>query len=105
VANDERGSSAERGYGYKWQKARDGWLKKHPLCELHKAKGQVVAASVVDHIKPHKGDMTLFWDKTNWQSLCKFCHDGYKQRLEKTGRIAGCNASGIPTDPRHHWNT
>jgi 5-methylcytosine-specific restriction protein A len=32
-------------------------------------------AEVVDHIKPHKGDMTLFWDENNWQSLCKMHHD------------------------------
>jgi 5-methylcytosine-specific restriction protein A len=33
-----------------------------------------VAANEVDHIKPHKGDMALFWDSSNWQSLCKPCH-------------------------------
>jgi 5-methylcytosine-specific restriction protein A len=36
----------------------------------------VKAATVVDHIIPHQGDMTLFWDAdSNWQSLCKTCHD------------------------------
>jgi 5-methylcytosine-specific restriction protein A len=34
----------------------------------------VTEATDVDHIKPHKGDMTLFWDRTNWQSLCGPCH-------------------------------
>lgn len=28
----------------------------------------------MDHIVPHKGDMTLFWDRNNWQSLCSACH-------------------------------
>lgn len=32
------------------------------------------AASIVDHVMPHKQDKTLFWDSTNWQSLCKDCH-------------------------------
>ncbi|MGZ4955295.1 MAG: HNH endonuclease [Methylobacter sp.] len=100
----ERGSSAQRGYGYKWQQAREGWLRSHPLCEAHKRKGQVAVAEVVDHIVPHKGDMKLFWDRDNWQSLCKLCHDGDKQRLEKSGRVAGCDASGVPVDPNHHWN-
>jgi 5-methylcytosine-specific restriction protein A len=36
---------------------------------------KVVAASVVDHIKPHKGDKRLFWDMKNHQPLCKRCHD------------------------------
>jgi 5-methylcytosine-specific restriction protein A len=35
---------------------------------------RVVAAADLDHIIPHKGDMTLFWDPTNWQGLCKGCH-------------------------------
>jgi 5-methylcytosine-specific restriction protein A len=30
---------------------------------------------LVDHIKDHRGDMTLFWDSAgNWQPLCKPCH-------------------------------
>ena len=31
--------------------------------------------TVVDHIRPHRGDPVLFWDEKNWQSLCKSCHD------------------------------
>ena len=46
---------------------------------LHEA-GRGVAVSgqqmaVVDHIIPHKGDKVLFWDRSNWQPLCKTCHD------------------------------
>ena len=44
-------------------KARDGYLKKHPICEYHKRWEMIVAAVVVDHKKPHRGDMDLFWDK------------------------------------------
>lgn len=47
---------------------------------------------------------SLFWDKTNWQALCKRCHDSYKQRLEKSGTVAGCDTSGMPLDPNHHWH-
>ncbi len=47
-------------------------------------------ANVVDHKTPHRGDMKVFWDKTNWQPLCTGCHSGRKQRAEKqqdrTGR-------------------
>jgi len=35
----------------------------------------MTAAGVVDHIVPHKGDADLFWQRTNWQPLCKPCHD------------------------------
>jgi len=39
------------------------------------ARGLVVVATIVDHIKPHRGDMVMFWDSSNWQPLCKPCHD------------------------------
>lgn len=100
---DDRQSSAQRGYGSKWQRARKAWLLKHPLCKMHADRGLVVAATVVDHIIPHRGDMTLFWDRNNWQSLCKACHDTHKQRLEKSGAVVGCDMSGIPIDPSHPW--
>ncbi|CQR75082.1 hypothetical protein SpAn4DRAFT_4446 [Sporomusa ovata] len=29
----------------------------------------------MDHIKAHRGDQVLFWDQSNWQPLCKKCHD------------------------------
>lgn len=101
---EQRGSSSDRGYGYKWQQARAAYLQKNPLCALHAEMGRVVPAIVVDHKIPHRGDMKLFWDKSNWQSLCGECHSSHKQRLEKSGRIAGCNVGGIPVDPKHHWN-
>lgn len=69
-----RESSTARGYGYKWQQARAGWLQKSPLCVRCEARGRVVVATDVDHIKPHRGDMALFWDRSNWQSLCASCH-------------------------------
>ena len=70
-----RGTAASRGYGHRWQKAREGFLRAHPLCARHEARGEVVAAEVVDHIVPHKGDLSLFWNRSNWQPLCKRCHD------------------------------
>lgn len=101
---DDRESAAKRGYGYKWQKAREAYLKKYPLCIDHERRGYVEPATVVDHIIPHRGDMTLFWDSSNWQSLCKVCHDSHKQRIEKSGTDAGCGIDGLPIDRNHHWN-
>ena len=68
--DERRPNSTERGYGHKWRQAREGYLKKHPTCVKCGA-----PATVVDHIKPHKGDKQLFWDRDNWQALCKRCHD------------------------------
>lgn len=66
--------------------------------------GQVRAATVVDHIKPHRGDEDLFHDPANLQSLCKPCHDGAKQQLERSGVVRGCDLSGVPLDANHHWH-
>ena len=79
-ADRQRGSSAERGYSYAWQKARAAYLRKHPLCRVHEQDGRVAAATVVDHITPHRGDKALFWDSDNWQPLCKPCHDAKTAR-------------------------
>ena len=81
-----RGNSTERGYGYRWQKASKGFLRAHPLCqcsECDDGRIRVRIATVVDHKKPHRGDMTLFWDSSNWQSMTKECHD------KKTAREDG----------------
>ena len=102
--SDSRETSGKRGYGSRWQKYRARYLREHPLCVMHSVLGQVVPASVVDHIEPHKGDHKLFWDPKNHQALCKRCHDKHKQRLERSGKLNGCNQSGVPLDPNHHWN-
>jgi len=69
-SNDkQRSSSTQRGYGSRWQKARATFLSHHPEC------GCGADATVVDHIIPHKGDQGLFWDTSNWQPMCKRCHD------------------------------
>lgn len=70
-----RPSSSRRGYGSRWRKARSRFLKSNPLCVKCKEAGRLTEATVVDHIIPHRGDETLFWDESNWQALCKKCHD------------------------------
>jgi 5-methylcytosine-specific restriction endonuclease McrA len=86
-------------YNYKWQKARDAYKRINTLC-VRCSK----PVAVVDHIIPHRGDPILFWDINNWASLCLNCHNSWKQRLEKSGREAGCTKDGIPIDSNHHWN-
>lgn len=80
---ETRPTSAKRGYSYAWQKARKGFLKKHPLCVDHQSRGVVEPATEVDHIKAHKGDKILFWDSKNWQALCKSCHS--KKTVKEDG--------------------
>ncbi|HEY1723971.1 MAG TPA: HNH endonuclease signature motif containing protein [Steroidobacteraceae bacterium] len=94
----------DRDYGRRWRTARARFLRQHPLCTYCQRQGFTVAATCVDHIVPHRGDLVLFWDETNWQSLCQPCHDGAKAELERTGKqLRGCDAGGAPVDPQHPW--
>ena len=68
-------SASARGYGSKWQRVSKEYLARHPLCVKCLEAGRVTQATVVDHVKPHRGDKRLFWDESNWQPLCKPCHD------------------------------
>jgi 5-methylcytosine-specific restriction protein A len=71
-----RPSASARGYDSKWNKARKTFLAAHPFCKTClEEQGIHTPAEVVDHIIPHKGDKKLFWDRKNWQPLCKCCHD------------------------------
>lgn len=79
---DANQSSTKRGYGYKWQQAIIPFKKENPLCVYCQRQGIISPAEVVDHIIPHRGDQKLFWDRSNWQSLCKSCHSSVKQREE-----------------------
>ena len=83
-ARDERPSAAKRGYDRHWRKARLVYLGENPLCVRCGDRGFVIAAEVVDHVVPHKGNRDLFWDRANWQALCKPCHD-WKTLTEDVG--------------------
>jgi len=86
-------------YGARWKRLRIAQLKDDPWC--NRCGGQ---ACIVDHIKAHRGDEELGYDPDNLQSLCKPCHDSWKQMLEKSGKELGCSITGKPTDPNHPWN-
>lgn len=87
----ERKTTAQRGYGGRWQKARATFLARSPLCVECAKQDRTTAATVVDHIVPHKGDQGLFWDTSNWQSLCKPHHDA------KTAREDGGFGNAVQT--------
>ena len=83
----DKGSSSERGYTWAWTKARNAYLRDNPLCVYCRNEGRVTAADVVNHKIPHRGDQELFWDESNWESLCKRHHDSDAQMAEKSGRV------------------
>ena len=67
-------TTAQRGYGGKWQRYRLKFLERNVLCVMCHAQGKVTEATVVDHIVDHRGNQALFWDRANHQALCKPCH-------------------------------
>lgn len=69
----------------RWKALRQHQLANQPLCEFCLRREVVEVATIVDHRTPHKGDVALFHDPDNLQSLCKRCHDRDK-RLEERGK-------------------
>jgi 5-methylcytosine-specific restriction protein A len=88
----------------RWVHGRVAHLSANPLCAMCAVVGHVCAASVVDHIRPHRGDADRFFDRSNWQSLCTTCHDIRKQRAEARGYADTLDADGWPQDPMHPAN-
>lgn len=67
--------------------ARDGWMCQGcAVPHLLKGKAPAPDSPVVDHIKKPEGNLALFYDPDNLQSVCKAYHDSEKQRLEKATR-------------------
>jgi 5-methylcytosine-specific restriction endonuclease McrA len=81
--NDKRRPSAtQRGYDGKWRRESKAFLAQpeNRFC----ACGCGRVADMVDHIKPHRGDMRLFWNRANWQPLASSpCHASRKQSIER----------------------
>lgn len=86
-----------------WARIRKIQLLQHPTCRMCEQEGRITAATIVDHITPHRGDLRLFYEGP-FQSLCKLHHDGAKQSEETNGRVRGGDAEGTPYDRDHHWN-
>lgn len=88
----------------RWQELRTWVLSQEPLCRFCSKQGRVEAATVVDHIKPHRGSKTLFYDSSNLQPLCAEHHNSAKQFEEKRGYSNEIGIDGRPVDPRHPAN-
>jgi 5-methylcytosine-specific restriction endonuclease McrA len=92
-------------YNHKrWLIRRLQQLQSHPLCALCLAQGTVTAATVADHVTPHRGDYDLFWYGP-LQSLCKHHHNKVKQSIEERGYDNSCDVDGRPLDPNHPSNS
>lgn len=86
-----------------WQALRRSQLQAEPLCRMCMADGRITAATVCDHVAPHKGDRDRFFSGP-FQSLCKPCHDSAKQSEERRGYSGQVGIDGWPVDDRHPAN-
>lgn len=107
MKDNRRSAEAEKYrhlYGSRrWQLLRRHQLQTEPLCRMCMAAGQITAATVCDHIVPHRGDEELFWSGP-FQSLCNTHHSKTKQREETCGFSSEVGRDGWPTDQRHPSN-
>lgn len=72
----------------RWRIESREHLAANPNCvEL----GCTTMPTVVDHIVAHRGDETLFWQKSNWDSMC-FDHHQSKTARETRERVRLKNA-------------
>lgn len=79
-----------------WKRLRDLKLTRNPICEYcHKR-----PATDVDHFRPLRDGVDPYaWD--NLRSACAQCH---RLKTRNDERVVGCDAQGVPLDPRHPWN-
>ena len=55
----------------RWEKERKEFVKENSICKICGVK----PSYITDHIIPYINSKELFWDRNNWQALCKSCHD------------------------------
>ena len=80
AAEARRPSARARGYNREWQRESKAFLALpgNRLC----ACGCGQAADMVDPRVAHKGNMRLFWDRSNWQPMNRRCNSGKAAREE-----------------------
>src|SRR5689334_13909041 len=67
-----------------WQALRLVVLQEEPFCMMCEAEGRMTMNTDVDHIRPHRGDVDLFWDRANLQGLC---HTHHTRKTNADGSI------------------
>jgi 5-methylcytosine-specific restriction protein A len=70
----------------RWQRLRMTILARDLFtCRMCRRVEGNTSMLVCDHIEPHRGCVEKFWAGP-FQTLCKTCHDGEKQHLERVRR-------------------
>ncbi len=87
-----------------WKRGRYAFLQRNPLCEICRNAGRITPAIVVNHRRAHRGSWSLFKDESNWQALCKSCHDSEAQSIDKKGYSNRVGDDGWPADVKHPFH-
>ena len=81
-------------YTAAWRKLRSHQLTVEHLSRMCLASGVTTAATVCDHVVPHRDDPDLFWAGP-FQSLCA-TWDGRFKQSGGVKHLQGCDANGEP---------
>lgn len=112
ITDQRRTSDAKRRFNHPWRKfyglkawklRRNEQLKRIPYCEPCKALGMSRAATIANHVTPHRGDWNLFI-RGRLESTCKKCHDSAIQEAENKGFRKDIDEDGWPIDESHPAN-
>jgi len=68
----------------RWKRYREEYRARHPLCIQCQEQGITKPMWAIDHVIPHGGNETLFWNPKNHQPLCLECHNR-KSQQERAG--------------------
>ena len=96
----KRPSAPERGYDATWRKLRAIKLKRNPLCQWCLEHDVYIKATLVHHIHEVQYYPEERLSIDNLWSSCHSCHEQHHKR----DKNRGCDESGTPVDPNHHWN-
>lgn len=78
--------------GARWQKYRDWFKRRHPLCadplKVHSRHGRVVPSKHVHHIRPLSQYPDLAFVESNCAALCAGCHSTIEAMI-RSGKAVG----------------
>lgn len=83
-----------------WRRLRAMVLSEQPLCPECEARGIIEPATQVHHINDNAMDNS----RTNLVGLCASCHSRHTAHDMGKQTRYGCDLTGQPADPSHHWN-
>jgi len=83
LQDERRPTTRARGYGGRWRKVRDAYIRQHPLCERCEGRGITRLGEDVHH---RDGDV-LNLRPSNLETLCRPCHNRQTFGSPAGGRI------------------